>query len=435
MLAYIFLFDINQGLLHRVHLMKQKFLDQFKEFIDKENYQAARSLFKRVMRAKKDPSLDVFLQQREKNLQRLNDDPLYVLPVLDVLTMALEADLDEDMYVKWRYACYGKSPIKKVDSRVWEWLIRTRTSGYMSRLVWGFGDEYPETAGWSFARFGQSKTVLPDGRIVYIAGEHEDSYDEDFFIYNDVVVIHLDDRIDIYTYSEDVFPPTDFHSATLIDDKIVIVGRLGYDKELTVTPVYILDINDFSIQEVETVGVSPSRLHEHEAVLSADGNRISFIGGKIRVPPDRTPIENIDNWELDVKTWSWYCRKNSQWMRWKCKREDGLRNTLWQARRTLDKHLEYHSDIDYKMRALSCLYEPPVSFQPMNSQELRTHLICIDGVVVRYSEESYHIVVTVEGSLPTSILDILIEDLLHKLSIVEGEIFYAKEVVLTTDEE
>jgi len=349
--------------------------------------------------------------------------------------MAVEAGIDEDMYLKWRYARYGKETVEKVDSFVWEWLIRTRVSGYISRVVWGFGEEYPEAAGWSFSRFGQSKTVLPDGRVVYIAGEHEDAYDEDFFIYNDVVVIHPNEKIDIYTYSKDVFPPTDFHSATLIGDKIVIVGRLGYDKELTETPVYQLDINDFTIQSVQTLGASPSRLHEHDAQLSEDGKRIRFFGGKIRVPPDRTPIENIDDWELDVLNWRWNCRKKTQWMRWKCKRDDGLRNTLWQARRTLDRHLEQHPNFlekHPKMLALSCLYEPPLAFQKLDSKEMRTHRISIDGVVVRYNEESYHIAVTVEGELPTSILDILIQDVLHKLSIVEGKTFQAKEVILTT---
>lgn len=45
-------------------------------------------------------------------------------------------------------------------------------------------------AVFCFHRFGRTVTELPDGRIVLIGGEHEDFYDNDFFIYNDVVVIH-----------------------------------------------------------------------------------------------------------------------------------------------------------------------------------------------------------------------------------------------------
>jgi len=58
--------------------------------------------------------------------------------------------------------------------------------------------------------------VLPDGREVLIAGEHEDYYDPDFFIYNDVVVRAPDGKFAIYGYSKEAFPPTDFHTATLL---------------------------------------------------------------------------------------------------------------------------------------------------------------------------------------------------------------------------
>ena len=44
---------------------------------------------------------------------------------------------------------------------------------------------------WCFSRFGTSLTELPDGRFVQIGGEHEDFYDPDFCIYNDVTVQKL----------------------------------------------------------------------------------------------------------------------------------------------------------------------------------------------------------------------------------------------------
>lgn len=69
---------------------------------------------------------------------------------------------------------------------------------------------------------------MPDGRAVHIGGEHEDYYDPDFFIYNDVTVVGPDGSIKIRGYSRGVFPPTDFHSATLAGDAILIIGRLGY---------------------------------------------------------------------------------------------------------------------------------------------------------------------------------------------------------------
>src|SRR5690349_2118201 len=43
---------------------------------------------------------------------------------------------------------------------------------------------------WSWQRIGRTSTPLLDGRIIHVAGEHEDAYDSDFCIYNDVVVEH-----------------------------------------------------------------------------------------------------------------------------------------------------------------------------------------------------------------------------------------------------
>jgi hypothetical protein len=83
---------------------------------------------------------------------------------------------------------------------------------------------------WTFDRMGRSATELPDGRVVCIGGEHEDYYDPDFCIYNDVVVFGANDSIEIYGYPKEIFPPTDFHTATVDANRIVIVGCLGYKK-------------------------------------------------------------------------------------------------------------------------------------------------------------------------------------------------------------
>ncbi|NJK39372.1 MAG: hypothetical protein HC825_04600 [Oscillatoriales cyanobacterium RM1_1_9] len=67
---------------------------------------------------------------------------------------------------------------------------------------------------WFYQRFGRTITELPDGRIIEIAGEHEDYYDPDFCIYNDVVLYEKDRSFKIFGYPRSVFPPTDFHTAT-----------------------------------------------------------------------------------------------------------------------------------------------------------------------------------------------------------------------------
>ena len=59
-------------------------------------------------------------------------------------------------------------------------------------------------------RFGQSLTLLPDGPALQFGGEHEDYYDPDFCIYNDVFVHEGDGSITIYGYPESAFPPRVF---------------------------------------------------------------------------------------------------------------------------------------------------------------------------------------------------------------------------------
>ena len=129
---------------------------------------------------------------------------------------------------------------------------------------------------------GQTNTELADGRIVYIAGEHEDYYDPDFCIYNDVVVIDTKVKpltgkgITIYGYPADVFPPTDFHTSTYVREGegkgkewIYVIGGVGYEgsPHKSGTMVYRLDLTDFSISKVETSGGLEEGLSNHKARL------------------------------------------------------------------------------------------------------------------------------------------------------------------------
>ena len=126
-----------------------------------------------------------------------------------------------------------------------------------------------------------STTQLQDNSWVQIAGEHEDSYDPDFCIYNDVVVHDGNGNAQFYVYPPDVFPPTDFHSATLVDGAIVLIGNLGYDesRQPGQTQVLRLDLTDFSIGRIDTTGPRPGWISSHRARL--DGDRIVVWGGKV----------------------------------------------------------------------------------------------------------------------------------------------------------
>lgn len=158
---------------------------------------------------------------------------------------------------------------------------------------------------WTFHRNGRSFTPLPDGRLVLIAGEHEDSYDPDFCIYADVTVLDGKGGVDHFIYPEDVFPPTDFHTATLHDNQIWLIGTLSYAdrRQEGVTQVLRLDLTDFSIYPVETSGDLPGWVFEHRACLRPDG---IMVTGGLKEPGYRY---NEHSYLLDLKTLIW--RKTS----------------------------------------------------------------------------------------------------------------------------
>jgi len=140
---------------------------------------------------------------------------------------------------------FGRANPERMDVEHWVEMVRTGEGAYVAAMR-HLGDDasnHPEP-GWCFERFGMTRTRLPDGRVVCVAGEHEDYYDPDFCIYNDVVVIAPDGGVSIFGYPEDVFPPTDFHTATLVGSRIVLIGSLGYYDRRTFghTPVYELDL-------------------------------------------------------------------------------------------------------------------------------------------------------------------------------------------------
>jgi hypothetical protein len=124
----------------------------------------------------------------------------------------------------------------------------------------------------------------------------------------DVFVINKDGSIRIFVYPYSVFPPTDFHSATLVGDDIYIIGCLGYwpDRKKRPFPVYKLSIHDFHIEHVPTYGDMPASIYDHAARL-VDEKTIEISEGKIQmVNGDNEIIEpNYKIYRLDVGTMRW----------------------------------------------------------------------------------------------------------------------------------
>ena len=142
----------------------------------------------------------------------------------------LDSAVNRELFVKWRTPSFGSANPERMNNPV-GMLVRSKLSAYQATQRLRGPSALKAGPGWCFDRFGQSSTKLPDGRVVLIAGEHEDAYDPDFYIYNDVVVQHPDGSLDIYGYPRDEFPPTDFHSATLVSNQLVLIGNLGYPED------------------------------------------------------------------------------------------------------------------------------------------------------------------------------------------------------------
>jgi hypothetical protein len=157
---------------------------------------------------------------------------------------------------------------------------------------------------WSWQRFGRTSTPLPDGRTVHIAGEHEDAYDPDFCIYNDVVVEHPDGRLEFLLYPNDAFPPTDFHTATLVGHEIVLIGSLGYRdlRRPGETQVLKFDTRSLRFSTLVIAGEGPGWISRHTAEKLSD-TAILVIGGKVQTASGYESSTGI--FELDLASLAW----------------------------------------------------------------------------------------------------------------------------------
>lgn len=196
---------------------------------------------------------------------------------------------------------FGSSNPERCDAPFLLDQIRTGQSGYAARMASSGIIAGPDGPVWSFQRFGRSITRLPDGRLVLIAGEHEDHYDDDFCIYNDVTVLDGRGGVALYLYPKDIFPPTDFHSATLIGDEIWLIGCLGYRDQRIAgeTQVLRLSLGDFSVTQIATSGQAPGWVHRHDAVQV--GEDILVSGGKLE--PGYRDLEGSYALHLPTRLW------------------------------------------------------------------------------------------------------------------------------------
>ncbi|WP_414528001.1 ankyrin repeat domain-containing protein [Nodularia chucula] len=241
-----------------------------------------------------------------EDINNVNDEMLRLLMGVsknDIL------HISKSQYLAGKHRRFGKSNPELMEVDFWKAMVSSGFRAYKAQQT--FNDtNYHESHQpvWCFDRFGRTVTQLPDGKIVVIAGEHEDYYDPNFCIYNDVVVSQGDGNFQIYGYSEDVFPPTDFHSATLVGKYIYIIGSLGYLNERICdhTPVYRLHCETFTIDTVKTSGENPGWIYKHTAYYQ-EPNQICISGGKILaiVNQKQQWLTNANSYTLDLKKFRW----------------------------------------------------------------------------------------------------------------------------------
>jgi hypothetical protein len=231
---------------------------------------------------------------------------------------------------------------------------------------------------------GMTTTALPDGRNVCIGGEHEDYYDPDFCIYNEVIVFGPDDQIDIYGYPREVFPPTDFHTATLFGERILIIGGVGYQdsRRPGVTPVYVLDLLTFQISEQRTTGKNPGWISNHmseldgEAVINVRGGNLVLLAGENQIIR-----RNLEDYALNLESWTWHRTTDRNWTLFSIVQEPF---GVFASKNRLKPSALLPRGLDHSV--VACDWK-----------EVR---IVVDGVPVSISTGVRSIEILIEGSLP-----------------------------------
>jgi ankyrin repeat protein len=224
------------------------------------------------------------------------------------LHASAELEVSEADYRAGRVPRFGKANPELMEVPFWRAMVRAGCSAWTARDTFQDADNLQNGPVWCYDRFGMSFTELPEGTYVQIGGEHEDFYDPDFNIYNDVIIHRGRGGFQILGYPEHVFPPTDFHSATYVDGAIYIIGGLGYSgaREFGHTPVYRLNCDTWQIEGITISGDAPGWIHEHQAQLQ-EPHCIALSGGKrcVQRHGREEIVENTENYLLDLSNMQW----------------------------------------------------------------------------------------------------------------------------------
>jgi hypothetical protein len=351
-----------------------------------------------------------------------------------------DMEITRSIFESQRQRRFGAANPERMPLAFWEWMVRgseddrTRDNAFSEKnpAVLGylpyavrrfFGEEGDYSAGpiWNFDRMGATRTPHPDGRMICIGGEHEDHYDPDFCIYNDAVVIDLDGSIEIYGYPKDLFPPTDFHTATRFGNQIIIIGRLGYaeDRHLGTTPVFALDLAGYRIEQLPSHGEIPGWVFGHETELDEYGF-IAVRGGEVVVEKYGEQIirRNFDDFVYDIGTGTWKRLTNRKWWQFSVTDEAGkvfmmgppFRGCALAEDDSVERYSAFDDPFIYVMpKALlprSFAYETTWSDEPSIDER-----ILVTGFPVTIKMSAFHIDIVIEGEMDEDMANALAEDI------------------------
>jgi hypothetical protein len=288
-----------------------------------------------------------------------------------------------------------KSRLGELGLRIEEGKLKSAYGPFRARDAFNIPLNREDGPIWTFDRMGATSSRLRDGRVIYIGGEHEDFYDPDFYIYNDVVALGPDGRLEIYGYPKEVFPPTDFHSATVVGDRILVVGGLGYKNERRFghTPVYALDLSNYRMSEIPTSGEMPGWISEHEASYDPTGI-ITIRGGQIldAYQSEQRTRRNFEDYALDINSYTWKRLTSRNWREFSIRQEKGafVLDHKPEPKTLLPGGIEY------------------ISLPPGTNEDSR---FLVAEVPVSLTIRIARIELIVEGSLPEPLLDQLVEEI------------------------
>lgn len=351
-----------------------------------------------------------------------------------------QSGISQAEFLTWQVARRGTTNPTKQNNPVWAWLFEEKCNAYIANEIFKGESPFTREAGWCNDRFGQTTTYLPDGRIIYIAGEHEDSYDPDFYIYNDVIVKHPNGELDFYGYPTEVFPPTDFHTATLIDKHIWIIGNLGYwneRKNRQAIPIYKLAIDTLKIEAVCATGESPLAICKHSAAYLPDLGVIQIMGGEIWQGNEHENNNTV--WHLNLSTLTWTKKHQQQRTKFQCRRQDNgymaldmlrilaaaiAENNTHDIERTKSYLIEKLGH-NFNLAVLEQLYDFPFTHDPIQHYESGWdyYWTMIDGVKVTCEEDIFSFIVHIEDSIDRKRLDALKKHLVRVMGQLHGKPF------------